>query len=72
MTERHLVGPAYLEAATALLQRVRVAHPTAGLLEDAHQGRGLARYLLAACIERLVAAGTRRVKVCFHPGNAAA
>lgn len=40
--------------------------------EAAHQGRGLARHVLAAGIERLVAAGARRVKVCFHPGNAAA
>lgn len=40
--------------------------------EAAHQGRGLARYLLAAGIERLVAAGARRVKVCFQPGSTAA
>lgn len=35
MRERHLVGVHYLEAATALLQRVRSAHPTAGLFEAA-------------------------------------
>ena len=33
--EMRLAGLAYLAAATALLQRVRVAHPTAGLLEAA-------------------------------------
>lgn len=33
--EQHLVGRDYLEAATALLQRVRSAHPTAGLYEAA-------------------------------------
>ena len=40
--------------------------------EAAYQGRGLARHVLAAGIGRLVAAGARRVKVCFHPGNEAA
>jgi GNAT superfamily N-acetyltransferase len=35
MREQHRVGPDYLEAATALLQRVRSAHPTAGLYEAA-------------------------------------
>jgi GNAT superfamily N-acetyltransferase len=33
--EQHRVGVRYLEAATALLQRVRGVHPTAGLLEAA-------------------------------------
>lgn len=33
--EQHLVGLDYLEAATTLLQRVRRAHPTAGLYEAA-------------------------------------
>lgn len=33
--EQHLVGLDYLEAVTALLQRVRSAHPTAGLWEAA-------------------------------------
>jgi predicted N-acetyltransferase YhbS len=35
LREQHLVGVHYLEAATALLQRVRSAHPTAGLFEAA-------------------------------------
>jgi GNAT superfamily N-acetyltransferase len=33
--ERHLAGRDYLEAVTVLLQRVRTAHPTAGLYEAA-------------------------------------
>jgi GNAT superfamily N-acetyltransferase len=35
MREQHRVGMHYLEAATALLQRVRSAHPTKGLYEAA-------------------------------------
>ncbi len=35
MGEQHRVGIQYLEAVTALLQRVRVTHPTAGLYEAA-------------------------------------
>ena len=35
MREQHRVGIHYLEAATALLRRVRSVHPTAGLLEAA-------------------------------------
>jgi hypothetical protein len=35
MREQHRVGVHYLEAVTALLQRVRRAHPTAGLYEAA-------------------------------------
>ena len=35
LREQHRVGPHYLEAVTALLQRVRSAHPTAGLYEAA-------------------------------------
>jgi GNAT superfamily N-acetyltransferase len=35
MREEHRAGLHYLEAATALLRRVRSAHPTAGLLEAA-------------------------------------
>ena len=35
MQEQHRVGVDYLEAATALLQRVRTDHPTAGLYEAA-------------------------------------
>lgn len=35
MREQHLVGVPYLEAVTALLQRVRKAHPTKGLYEAA-------------------------------------
>jgi GNAT superfamily N-acetyltransferase len=40
--------------------------------EAAHQRRGLARHLLGAGIDRLTAAGARRVKVCYGPGNRAA
>jgi ribosomal protein S18 acetylase RimI-like enzyme len=40
--------------------------------EDSHQRRGLARYILAAGVERLAAAGAENVKVCFKPSNAAA
>ena len=40
--------------------------------ETEHQGRGVARHLLANGVERLVAAGARRVKVCFRPSDAAA
>ena len=35
MREEHRVGLEYLETVTALLQRVRRAHPTAGLYEAA-------------------------------------
>jgi len=35
LQEQHLVGIDYLEAATTLLQRIRSAHPTAGLWEAA-------------------------------------
>jgi len=35
MREQHLVGLDYLEAVTALLQRIRNAHPTAGLYQAA-------------------------------------
>ena len=35
MREQHRVGIDYLEAATALLRRVRSAHPTKGLFEAA-------------------------------------
>ena len=35
LQEQHLVGLAYLEAVTTLLQRARSAHPTAGLYEAA-------------------------------------
>lgn len=39
--------------------------------EDAHQRRGLARHVLTAGLARLAAAGVRRVKICFEPGNPA-
>lgn len=35
MREEHRVGVHYLEAVTALLQRVRTSHPTRGLYEAA-------------------------------------
>lgn len=35
LQEQHLVGLEYLEAVTTLLQRIRSAHPTAGLWEAA-------------------------------------
>ena len=35
LREEHRVGLDYLEAVTALLQRIRGAHPTAGLYEAA-------------------------------------
>ena len=40
--------------------------------EDVHQGRGLARHVLTAGVERLALLGAERVKICFEPGNAAA
>lgn len=39
--------------------------------EDAHQRRGLARHLLTAGIERLAAAGARRIKICWEIDNPA-
>lgn len=41
-------------------------------VEDAHQGRGLARHLLTSGIERLARRGASRIKVVFEPGNPAA
>ncbi len=40
--------------------------------EADHQRRGLARHLLTAGINLLAAAGARRIKLCFSPGNPAA
>ena len=39
--------------------------------EDEHQRRGLARCILTAGIDRLVAAGAERIKICFEAGNPA-
>lgn len=49
--------------ATGLVEPMRV--------EAAHQGRGLARHLLTAGVERLAAAGAGRIKICYQPGNPA-
>ncbi len=38
---------------------------------DGYQRQGLARHILTAGIEQLVAAGATRVKICFEPANAA-
>lgn len=40
--------------------------------EDPHQGRGLARHLLTAGIDRLARLGAERVKICFQTDNPAA
>jgi ribosomal protein S18 acetylase RimI-like enzyme len=40
--------------------------------EDKHQRRGLARHILTAGIDLLVAAGAQRIKICFQPDNQAA
>lgn len=47
--------------------RVGVAEPMR--TEDDHQGRGLARHVLTSGIDRLVAAGAERIKICFEPDN---
>lgn len=39
---------------------------------EPHQGRGLARYVLAAGLERLAQAGSTRLRVNYEVGNAAA
>lgn len=49
--------------------RVGVVEPMR--TEDEHQRRGLARHVLTSGIERLVAAGADRIKICFEPGNPA-
>ena len=41
-------------------------------VEDAHQGRGLSRVLIASGLDRLAAQGCSRLKVSFDPSNAAA
>jgi GNAT superfamily N-acetyltransferase len=41
-------------------------------VEDAHQGRGLGRVLLAAGLDRLAAAGATRLKVTFEVANSPA
>lgn len=38
---------------------------------DDHQRRGLARHVLTAGVERLAAAGARRIKICYEPDNPA-
>jgi predicted N-acetyltransferase YhbS len=37
--------------------------------EQAHQGKGLARHVLSCGINKLVAAGSERVKVSYEPDN---
>jgi GNAT superfamily N-acetyltransferase len=49
--------------------RVGVAEPMR--TEDDHQRRGLARHVLTSGIDRLVAAGAERIKICFEPRNPA-
>lgn len=39
--------------------------------EDEHQQRGIARHLLTSGIDRLAAAGAKRIKVAFEPANEA-
>ncbi len=39
--------------------------------EDDHQRRGLARHILTTGIDRLVAAGAKRIKICYEPDNPA-
>ena len=39
--------------------------------EDEHQRRGLGRHILTTGIDRLAAAGARRIKICFEPDNPA-
>ena len=51
-------------SATGLVEPMRT--------EDEHQRRGLARHVLTSGIDRLVAAGAERIKICFDPGNPAA
>lgn len=49
------------ETGTGLVEPMRT--------EDAHQGRGLARHLLTAGLDRLADAGMDQVKICFRPDN---
>lgn len=49
--------------------RVGVVEPMR--TEADHQRRGLARHVLTSGIDRLVAAGAERIKICFEPDNAA-
>lgn len=51
-------------SATALVEPMRT--------EGAHQKRGLARHVLTAGLQRLVEAGTERIKICYEPDNPAA
>jgi ribosomal protein S18 acetylase RimI-like enzyme len=51
------------ETATGLVEPMRT--------EDDHQRRGLARHVLTSGIDRLAAAGARRIKICFEPDNPA-
>ncbi len=39
--------------------------------EDAHQRQGLARHVLIQGLERLAAAGAKRIKICFEAANPA-
>ncbi len=49
--------------ATGLIEPMRT--------EDDHQRRGLARHILTTGIDRLVAAGAKRIKICYEPDNPA-
>ncbi len=50
-------------SATGLVEPMRT--------EDDHQRRGLARHILTTGIDRLVAAGAQRIKICYEPDNPA-
>jgi RimJ/RimL family protein N-acetyltransferase len=51
------------ETATGLVEPMRT--------EDEHQRRGLARHVLTTGVDRLAAAGARRIKICYEPENPA-
>ena len=52
------------DTATGLVEPMRT--------EDDHQRRGLARHVLTKGVDLLAAAGAKRIKVCFRPGDEAA
>ncbi len=49
------------ETGTGLVEPMRT--------EEEHQGRGLARHVLTAGVDRLADAGMDQVKICFRPDN---
>lgn len=49
------------ESGTGLVEPMRT--------EQEHQGRGLARHVLTAGLDRLAGAGMAQVKICFRPDN---